>query len=151
MDLIDALSCNRRVFVMENDGFWRTVWRPRSMNNDKRTGSGSKWFLFFESLWGLMNSRISTEYVSIESGRDHELLIVIFQKFYKFPYSFLHYLDAIMDEMRKGGRPSCPIFLPMWTSRKPCLKSKSILRSTWAIDFSISIIISQRFLLFFTN
>ena len=34
-----------------------------------------------------MNSRISTEYVSIESGRDHELLIVIFQKFYKFPYS----------------------------------------------------------------
>ena len=60
-----------------------------------------------------MNSRISTEYVSIESGRDHDLLIVIFQKFYKFPYSFLYYLDAITDEMRKGGRPSCPIFLPM--------------------------------------
>ena len=40
---------------MENDGFWRTVWRPRSIINDKRTGSGSKWFLFIESLWGLMN------------------------------------------------------------------------------------------------
>ena len=89
---------------MENDGFWRTVWRPRSMINDKRTGSGSKWFLFIESLWGLMNSRISTEYVSIESRRDHELLIVIFQKFYKFPYSFLYCLDAIMDEMRKRVR-----------------------------------------------
>ena len=49
---------------MENDGFWRTVWRLRSMINDKRTGSGSKWFLFIESLWGLMNSRISTEYQS---------------------------------------------------------------------------------------
>ena len=47
-----------------------------------------------------MNSRISTEYVSIESRRDHELLIVIFYKFYKFPYSFLYYLDSIMDEMR---------------------------------------------------
>ena len=55
------------------------------MDNDKGTGSGSKWFLFIESLRGLMNSRISTEYVSIESGRDPELLIVIFQKFYKFP------------------------------------------------------------------
>ena len=48
------------------------------MDNDKRTASGSKWFLFIESLRGLMNSRINTEYVSIESGRDHELLIVIF-------------------------------------------------------------------------
>ena len=48
-----------------------------------------------------MNSRISTEYVSIESRRDHELLIVIFWKFYKFPYSFLYYLDAIMDNMCK--------------------------------------------------
>ena len=74
------------------------------MDNDKRTGSGSKWFLFIESLRGLMNSRISTEYVSIESGRDHVLLIVIFQKFYKFPYSFLYYLNAIMDEMSKRGR-----------------------------------------------
>ena len=50
----------------------------KSMDNNKRTASGSKWFLFIESLRGLMNSRISTEYVSIESGRDHELLIVIF-------------------------------------------------------------------------
>ena len=55
------------------------------MDNDKGTGSGSKWFLFIESLRGLMNSRISTEYVSIESGRDPELLIVIFQKFTNFP------------------------------------------------------------------
>ena len=74
------------------------------MDNDKGTGSGSKWFLFIESLRGLMNSRISTEYVSIESGRDPELLIVIFQIFYKFPYRFLYYLDAIMGEMRKRGR-----------------------------------------------
>ena len=50
----------------------------KSMDNDKRTASGSKLFLFIESLRGLMNSRIGTEYVSIESGRDHELLIVIF-------------------------------------------------------------------------
>ena len=50
-----------------------------------------------------MNSIISTEYVSIESGRDHELLIVILKKFYKFPYSFLYYLDAIMDKMRERG------------------------------------------------
>ena len=48
------------------------------MNNDKRTGSGSKWFLFIETLLGLMDNRISTEYVSIESRRDHELVIVIF-------------------------------------------------------------------------
>ena len=27
----DALSCNRRVFGMENDRFWRTVWRPRGL------------------------------------------------------------------------------------------------------------------------
>ena len=51
-----------------------------------------------------MNSRISTEYVSIESRRDHELLIVIFLKFYKFPYSFLYYLDATTDEMHKRAR-----------------------------------------------
>ena len=51
-----------------------------------------------------MDSRISSEYVSIESRRDRELLIVIFQKFYKFPHSFLYYLDAFMDEMRKRGR-----------------------------------------------
>ena len=48
------------------------------MINDRRTGSGSKWFLFIESLLGLMNSRISTEYVLIESRRDHKVLIVIF-------------------------------------------------------------------------
>ena len=92
------------MFGMENDGLWRTVWRLRPKNNDKRTGSGCKWFLFIESLWGLMNSRISIEYVSIESRRDHELLIVIFLKFYKFPYSFLYYLDATTDEMHKRAR-----------------------------------------------
>ena len=36
-----------------------------------------------------MNSRISTEYVSIESGRNHELLIVIFQKFLQISIQFL--------------------------------------------------------------
>ena len=51
-----------------------------------------------------MNSSICTEYVSIERRGDHKLLIVIFWNLYKFPYSFLYFLDAIMDEMRSRGR-----------------------------------------------
>ena len=51
-----------------------------------------------------MNSRISAEYVSMESRRHLELLIVTFYEFYKFLYSFLYHLVAIMNDMRKRDR-----------------------------------------------
>ena len=82
------------------------------MNNDKRTGSGSKLFLFIESLRGLMNSRISTEYVSIESRRDHELLIVIFRNFTNF-HTVSYIIWTPLWKKCASAAPSCPIFLPM--------------------------------------
>ena len=71
---------------------------------DKNKKSGNEAIAQCATDVELMNGRISTEYVSIKSRRDHELLIVIFKKIYKFPYSFLYYLDAIMDVMHKRGR-----------------------------------------------
>ena len=55
-----------------------------------------------------MNSRISTEYVSIESRRDHELLIVIFCYI-----QFLILFGRHYGRNAQARPPSCPIFLPM--------------------------------------
>ena len=40
--------------------------------------------------------------------------LLYFRNFYKFPYSFLYYLDAIMDEMRKRGRHLVQYFCQWW-------------------------------------
>ena len=68
-----------------------------------------------------MNSRISTEYVSIESRRDHELLIVIFQKFLQISIQSLILFGRHYGRNAQARPPSCPICLPMtspvWEAR----------------------------------
>ena len=55
-----------------------------------------------------MNSRVSTEYVSIESRRDHELPIVI-----QSSIQFLILFGRHYGRNAQAQPPSCPIFLPM--------------------------------------
>ena len=123
---------------MENDGFWKTAWRLRSMENDKRTGSGSKLFLFIESLTGLMNRRIGTEYVSIESGRDHEQEHIIYcyiLEILQISLQFLILFRRHYGRNAKARPPSCPIFLPMDTNCKVNLSTLSVSK---AEDSSVS-------------
>ena len=61
-----------------------------------------------------MNSRISTEYVSIESRRDHELLIVIFLEILQISIQFLILFGRHYGRNAQALPPSCPIFLPMF-------------------------------------
>ena len=108
VDFIDALSCNRREFGMENNGFWRTVWRLRPMNNDKRTGSGSKLFLLIESLW--QNQYwICLDREQTGPWAPDCYSLEILQISIQFPILFgRHY-----GRNAQARPPSCSIFLPM--------------------------------------
>ena len=64
-----------------------------------------------------MNSRINTEYVSIESRRDHELLIVIFLEILQISIQFLILFGRHYGRNAQARPPSCPIFLPMVNTR----------------------------------
>ena len=81
---MDALSCNRRVFGMENDGFWRTVWRLRSMDNDKRTGSGSGFYLSSHwEVWWIAESVLNMSRSRADGTMSSWLLY--FRNFTNFP------------------------------------------------------------------
>ena len=108
------------------------------MENDKRTGSGSKFFLFIESLRGLMKSRIGTEYVSIESGRDHEQEHIIYCYMLEILQISLQFLILFRRHYGRNAQarpPSWPILLPMDTNCKVNLSPLSVFK---AEDSSVS-------------
>ena len=93
---------------MENDGFWRTVWRLRSMNNDKRTGSGSKLFLFIESLWQNQYWICLDREQTGPWAPDCYILEIL-----QISIQFLILFGRHYGRNAQARPPSCPIFLPM--------------------------------------
>ena len=110
---------------MENDGFWRTVWRLRSMNNDKRTGSGSKLFLFIESLWQ------NQYWICLDREQTGPWAPVSYiLEILQISIQFLILFRRHYGRNAQARPPSCPIFLP-----KISLMSVSGLHlKTWIMD-----------------
>ena len=67
---------------------------PREVSGFYLSSPSEVWWIA-ESVLNMSRSRVDG---TISSW------LLYFRNLYKFPYSFLYYLDAIMDEMRKHGR-----------------------------------------------
>ena len=70
----------------------------------KARGQSTQEFLFLGPQETCKFLDLAFRAISILFVPDRKRYRRVFGKFYKCPYSFLYYLEAIMDEMRKRGR-----------------------------------------------
>ena len=97
VDFIDALSCNRRVFGMENDGFWRTLWHLGQWTTTKEMAREVSGFYLSShwQVWWIAESVLNMSRSKADGTMSSWLLY--FRTFTNFP------------------TVSCIIWTPLWT------------------------------------